>query len=157
MNKRLFASIIVRAEGVLLLVIAVIHLAVTPLLREAVLDRVLAPELLPVVAPPFLLNHLVVGVLLLPLGFITIYSAAGICSGERWAGVITFSIGLAMVSLPVLLLALMRGEQFQALPFRIAELLVTVVAVTMPTVLIWARSECWSAKANWRAGTEDVQ
>jgi hypothetical protein len=141
MRKRFLASRVIAIVGVLLLVVAAIHLIITPLLKEAVLDRVLAPEMLPIVAPPFVLNHVVVGILLIPLGAATLYCSAGIRTGQRWAWVICLFIGLALLCLPAALLLIMRGGMFQALPFRVAEVLVTISAATMPTVLWWVLSE----------------
>jgi hypothetical protein len=137
----LLASRVIRVVGILLLVVAAIHLAVTPLLKKAVLDRVLTQTMVPIVTPPFLLNHIVVGILLVPLGFVTLYSAAGIRAGERWAWVVSWSVGASLTSLPVALVLIMRGGPFDAVPFRVAEILITICAVTMPAVLIWARAE----------------
>jgi hypothetical protein len=72
--------------GVLLLIAAAIHLLVTPTLKRVILDRVLTPEELLIVSPPFLLNHIVMGILLIPIGFVTIYCASGIRAGERCMG-----------------------------------------------------------------------
>lgn len=141
MDRRLLASRVILVVGVLLLVVAAIHLAITSLLKEAVFGRVLTPDMMLIVGPPFVLNHIVVGILLVPLGFATLYSAGGIRAGERWAWVISFSIGLALLSLPVVLVLVMRGYPFSAVAFRIAELLVTISAVTMPLVLLWVRRE----------------
>jgi signal transduction histidine kinase len=48
--------------------------------------------------------------------------------------VISFSIGLALSSLPVALVVIMRGGPFRAAAFRVAELLITIAAVTLPIV-----------------------
>ena len=101
MNRRRLASRVLRVVGFLLLVVAGIHLSVTSVLKQTILDRVLTDEMLPIVSPPFVLNHIVVGLLLIPLGLVTIYSAAGIRAGERWAWVISWFIGASLTSLPV--------------------------------------------------------
>ncbi len=141
MRRRLLAARVLTAVGVLLLVVAVIHLAVTPLLKESTLDRVLAPTMMPIVAPPFLLNHIVVGILLLPIGFAVLYGARGIRAGERWAWVISWAIAASLATLPVVLVLVMRGGPFDALPFRVAEILVTLCAMAMPCALLWTRGE----------------
>ena len=130
-----------RVVGFLLLVLAGIHLSVTSLLKQTILDRVLTDEMLPIVSPPFVLNHIVVGLLLIPLGLVTLYSAAGIGAGKRWAWVISWFVGASLMSLPVALLLIMRGGMFDAVAFRVAEILVTLSAVAMPAALIWARGE----------------
>ena len=141
MNKRVLASRVVRVVGILLLVVAGIHLAVTPLLKETILDRVLTDEMMPIVTPPFLLNHVVVGLLLIPLGLLTLYSAAGIRDGARRAWIASWIIGASLISLPIALVLIMSGGPFDAIPFRVAEILVTACAVAMPAVLIWARAD----------------
>jgi hypothetical protein len=157
MSRQVIASWVIRGIGVLLLVVAVIHLAVTSLLKDAVLDRVLAPAMMPVVAPPFVLNHVVVGLLLVPLGFTTIYSATGLRAGQRWAWVICFAIGVALLSLPVALFVIMRGGPFDAVPFRIAEALVMISAITMPGVLLWIRLDYFPKDGTTRSSAADAQ
>jgi hypothetical protein len=132
----------VSVTGVLLLIVAAIHLAVTPALKKAILDRTLTPEQLSIVQPPFLLNHLVVGILLIPIGLITIYSAPALRAGERWAWFVNFSNGLTILSLPIVLALVMPLSDFQALPFLIAAGLITIVGITMTAALLWIRSDC---------------
>ena len=67
MNRRSIVSRILSVTGVLLLIAAAIHLIVTPTLKRVILDRTLTPEQLLIVSPPFLLNHLVMGILLIPI------------------------------------------------------------------------------------------
>jgi hypothetical protein len=141
MRRRLLAARVLSVVGVLLLVVAVIHLAVTPLLKRSILDGVLTPTMMPTVAPPFLLNHIVVGILLLPLGFVTLFSSTGIRAGEWWAWVVSWAIAASLASLPVVLVLVMRGGPFDALPFRVAEILVTLCALAMPCALVWTRGE----------------
>lgn len=141
MNRRLIVARLISVTGSLLLIVAAIHLIVTPALKNAILDRVLKPEQLRIVSPPFLLNHIVVGILLIPIGFITLYSASGIRAGERWAWVINLVIGLTILSLPVALVLVMRAEYFRAVPFLIATALITIVGVTMTVAMILVRHD----------------
>ena len=141
MNRRLIVARIINVTGSLLLIVAAIHLLVTPVLKRAILDRVLMPQELRIVSPPFLLNHIVVGILLIPLGFITLYTASGIRAGERWAWVINLAIGLTILSLPVVLVLVMRAEYFRAVPFLIAAGLITTVGITMTVALILVRHD----------------
>jgi len=141
MNRRLIVARLISVTGVLLLIVAAIHLLVTPVLKSFILDRVLTPQELRIVSPPFLLNHIVVGILLIPLGFITLYTAAGIRAGERWAWVINLAIGLTILSLPVVLVFVMRAEYFRAVPFLIATALITMVGITMTAALISVRHD----------------
>src|SRR6266480_1919588 len=142
MSRTQIVARTVSVTGVLLLVVAAIHLAVTPLLKKEVLDRTLTPEQLSIVQPPFLLNHLVVGILLIPIGFITIYSAPALRAGERWAWIVNFTNGLTILSLPIVLAIVMPLSDFQALPFLIAAGLITIVGIAMTAALWWIRSDC---------------
>src|SRR6267143_4878459 len=141
MNRRLIVARLMSVTGVLLLIVAAIHLLVTPVLKSFILDRVLTAQELRIVSPPFLLNHIIVGILLIPLGFITLYTASGIRAGERWAWVINLAIGLTILSLPVVLVFVMRAEYFQALPFLIATALITTVGITMTATLMLVRHD----------------
>ena len=142
MNRTHIVARTVGVTGVLLLIVAAIHLAVTPLLKKEVLDSALTPQQLSIVQPPFLLNHLVVGILLIPIGFITIYSASALRAGERWAWIVNLANGLTILSLPIVLALVMPARDFQALPFLIATVLITTVGITMTTALFWIRSDC---------------
>ena len=51
MNRRLIVARIISVTGSLLLIVAAIHLLVTPLLKRAILDRVLMPQELRIVYP----------------------------------------------------------------------------------------------------------
>ena len=53
MNRRLIVARIVSVSGSLLLIVAAIHLLVTSVLKSVILDRVLTPQELRIVAPPF--------------------------------------------------------------------------------------------------------
>ena len=141
MNRRSIVARVISVTGVLLLIAAAIHLLVTPTLKRVILDRVLTPEELLIVSPPFLLNHIVMGILLIPIGFVTIYCASGIRAGERWAWVISLANGLTILSLPIVLGLVMRPEHFRSIAFLIGASLITIVGITMTVALIWVRRD----------------
>ncbi len=140
MNKLVISSSILRVEGILLLVVAAIHLLVIPTLRSLFM-RLLSPGAFRFVWPPFLLNHAVVGILLIPLGLSTMYCASGIRSGERWSWRVGMTNALTILSLPVVLVTVMDRHYFSALPFLVATILVTVVGLSMIWPMLWVRSE----------------
>jgi hypothetical protein len=131
----------ISVTGVLLLIVAAIHLIVTPILKRVILDRVLTSEQLPIVSPPFLLNHMVVGILLIPIGFTTIYCASRIRAGERWAWVICLANGLTILSLPIVLGLVMRPEHFRSPAFLVAASLISLVGIVMTIGLVWVRKD----------------
>jgi hypothetical protein len=140
MNKLLISSRMLMAEGILLLVVAAIHLLVIPELRSLFV-RLLSPADFRFVWPPFLLNHAVVGILLIPLGLSTVYCASGVRSGERWSWRVGITNALAILSLPLVLVTVMERRYFSALPFLIATILITVVGLSMIWPMLWVRSE----------------
>jgi hypothetical protein len=122
-----FRLLIFRASGVLLVGLGGLHLAVTPFISRMV--RMAAfPEAVDWLAPPMLLNHLIVGLLLLPLGSVILYAARDAASGIRWALAVTRIIAVAVAALPVTLFATMGTRYFVAIPFLVAA--VTVCAAS---------------------------
>lgn len=140
MRKRLICARILYVEAVLLFVVAVIHMLVIPVLRNVML-RILSASDFQFVWSPFLLNHAVVGILLVCISLSTWYCASGVLAGEKWAWRLGITNGLAILSLPVVLVLVMERRYFSALPFLAASILITVVGLTMIWPLCWVRSE----------------
>lgn len=140
MNKLLTASRILLVEGIVLLIVAAIHLLVIPELRRLFV-RLLSPRAFEFVWSPFLLNHAVVGILLIPLGLSTIYCASGIRAGERWSWRLGITNAVTILSLPVALVAVMERRYFSAVPFLVASILITAVGLSMIWPLLWVRKE----------------
>lgn len=138
MNKLLISSRVLMVEGTLLLVVGAIHLLVIPTLRSTFV-RLLPPESFQFFWPPFLLNHAVVGILLLPLGLSTLYCASGVRRGERWSWRIGVTNALTLLSLPLVLAVVMERRYFRARPFLIATILITAVGLSMIWPLLWVR------------------
>jgi hypothetical protein len=118
---------LLRGSGLLLLLLGIVHLVATPhiaaLIRHSV-SQSAADNLI----PPMLLNHILVGVLLLPLGFLTFYAAP---YSDRWAQVIVRTTALTVATLPLTLLALMGVRYFDAPLFVVGFLLVVAASVTL--------------------------
>jgi hypothetical protein len=75
-----------------------------------------------------LLNHILAGLLLLPLGYLTFYAAP---HSAPWARVIVRTTALTVAALPLTLLALMGVRYFDAPLFVIGFVLVVAVSVTL--------------------------
>ena len=118
---------LLRGSGLLLLLLGIVHLVATPhiaaLIRHSV-SQGAADNLI----PPMLLNHILVGLLLLPLGFLTFYAAP---HSARWAQVIVRTTALTVATLPLTLLALMGVRYFDAPLFVVGFLLVVTASVTL--------------------------
>src|SRR5713101_6660009 len=133
---------LLRGSGLLLLLLGIVHLVATPhiaaLIRHSV-SQSAADNLI----PPMLLNHILVGVLLLPLGYLTFHAAP---HSARWAQVIVRTTALTVATLPLTLLALMGVHYFDAPLFVVGFLLVVAVAVTLLLAAFARRSTTGSAE-----------
>ena len=78
---------LLRASGVLLLLLGIVHLAATPHISTLIRHST-SPSAADQLTPPMLLNHVLVGVLLLPLGYMTLYAAPYSANGVAWAKVL---------------------------------------------------------------------
>jgi hypothetical protein len=125
-----------RAAGVLLVALGALHLAVTPIIARLVAQSTSAAgaEWL---TPPMLLNHVVVGILLLPLGGLTFYAAPGAARGERWALVVSRVTAVAVSALPVALVVLMGGRYFAAAPFVAATAILGAACLALLAAAFW--------------------
>ena len=130
MNLQRLATRILEVGGVLLLVVAAIHLAVTLELRDLFLRSAGAPSMRFWLAP-FLLNHVVVGILLVPVGLSTIFAARAARTGAPWARAVALTNALSVLALPLALVLLMGREYFSALPFLVASVLITLAGVAL--------------------------
>jgi hypothetical protein len=127
--------LILRFGGVLLIVLGILHLAVTPLIAQFVW-RGASPTAVGWLIPPMLLNHVVVGILLLPLGSLTVYAAPHAARGEHWALVVSRVIAATVATLPPTLFFLM-GTAYDAVPFRWATGIVCAASVTLLAAAFW--------------------
>lgn len=140
MRKRTISAGILRLQGIVILVVAAIHLAATPLLRAALL-RALSAADFQFVWPPFLLSFVVMGILLVPIGISTLFCAAGVKAGQEWAWRFGITNALAVLSLPFVLAIIMDRRYFTAVPFLAASILISLVGLSMCWPLWWVRGE----------------
>ena len=137
-GRSAIAARVVRWLGVVLVIVAAIHLAVTPLLASFLASQ-MSPDAWQIVGPPTLLNHVVVGILLVPVGATLIWLGPQLRAGSRSAWRIAIVHAVAVATLPVMLATIMPRSMFAAPAFVVATALVTVTALTLPAALLWAR------------------
>src|SRR5258708_6064697 len=114
-----------------------------PMILKRFLDANTYAFLGPVVSFTFQLS----GVLLLPLSFSTLYSAAGLRRGERWAWWISLANALTVLVLPCLLVSTMGIRYFSGAPLFLAGAVsVTVAGLLMMLPLLWAWRDIARAK-----------
>jgi hypothetical protein len=130
---------ILRLGGGMIVVLGVLHLAVTPFIARLITDNV--TEAIAVwLTPPMVLNHVVVGILLLPLGILTFYAAPSTVAGERWALIVTRVSAITVATLPLVLFLVMGSRYFSAIPFVVATIIVCIAALTLLAAAFWPNS-----------------
>lgn len=137
MDQNRLASRALIVGGVLLIVVAAIHLAVAPMLRSLFLKS--APAAARFWLAPFMLNHVVVGFLLIPVGLTTIHAGRAARRGAAWARVVALTNALSVLALPGSLVVLMGREYFAAIPFLIATVLVAIACLVMVVAAVALR------------------
>jgi hypothetical protein len=138
MDRHALAARILKIDGILLLVVAVIHFAAIPFALRFVSDQS-TPAAFAQIKPPFLLSFALVGVLLLPVGLSTFYCAEFFRRGERWARIICGFNAFGVLLLPLVLVLTMPARYFRAVLFLIAASLVWIVAISMVVPLVLGR------------------
>ena len=128
---------VLKCGGVLLVGLGILHLAVTPIIDRFIRQNAIASEV-DWFTPPMLLNHVVVGMLLLPLGILTYYAASSAVAGERWALVVVRTSAVSTILLPVTLFLLMGSRYFDAVPFVIAAVIVSIASVVLLVSAFWS-------------------
>ncbi len=121
---------LLRGSGALLILLGIVHLAATPHISSLIRHSASAGAANRLI-PPMLLNHVLVGVLLLPLGYLTLYAAPHSAARVAWAQVVVRTTAVTVAALPVTLLALMGVRYFDAPLFVLGAALVVVAAVTL--------------------------
>jgi len=124
---------ILRTSGFLLCALGLLHLAVTHFIARLVASAAL-PSAVAWLTPPMLLNHIVVGILLLPLGALTVYAAP---YNTPWAKIVTRAVALTVATLPPTLFALMGTRYFAAVPFQVATAILCVATITLLSAAFW--------------------
>lgn len=112
------------------LLLGIVHLVVTPHI-DSLIRHSSSVEAANMLVPPMLLNHVLVGVLLLPLGRLMLYAARHSAARVAWAQVVVRTTAVTVATLPVTLLALMGFRYFDAPLFVLGAALVTAAAVAL--------------------------
>lgn len=116
-----WAPRLTQATGILLVVLGIIHLVATPFLIGWS-SRQLHPDHASLAIAAMRLNHVLVGILLLPLGVSTFWSGKAL--GESWGLRLAGLNTAALLCLPILLVTTMPLESLDAPLFRLAILVV---------------------------------
>ncbi|HUJ62136.1 MAG TPA: hypothetical protein VLX92_26700 [Kofleriaceae bacterium] len=134
MDRITIAVRLVRASGVLLVALGIVHLIATPHIPH-LLDA--SPAVAAIATGPTVLNHVLVGVLLLPLGYTTWLAAPAARAGERWARRVLVANAAAVAALPISIVLFMRGARYFTAPLFVAGVALVGAAATTLAVAVW--------------------
>jgi hypothetical protein len=141
MSRLRVVAIAFRCLGAIIVFVALLHLYATVLIRDGVLAHISDPALREFISPGYLLDHVIVGLYMLPMGFVMIWSSGGLSSGERWAYVVNWSFSLALLVSPVAIAIVMPKSSFHSPAFALAAGLMLVAGIMPSAMLLWARRE----------------
>lgn len=128
-----WAPLLTQATGALLILLGIIHLIATPFLIGWSSRQLLADHDSLVIAA-MRLNHLLVGVLLIPLGLSTFWSGKAL--GQVWALRLAGLNAVTLLCLPVLLITTMPLESLDAVLFRVAILILVAACLVQVLALV---------------------
>ena len=135
MNLRKMAEGLLRAVGILLSILGVVHLAATPHISGLLNGS--PPRVFQRAVGPMLLNHVLVGILLLPLGYTTWLAAAARNSGQGWAKKMLTVNTMVVLALPVSVAVLMRQSEYYTAPLFLSGVaLVAIISLLMVAAIL---------------------
>jgi cytochrome bd-type quinol oxidase subunit 1 len=135
MRSQEIAAGFLRAMGVLLIVLGVVHTIATPHIRDLLGES--STEVYQRAVGPTLLNHVLMGILLLPLGYTTWVAAAPQNRHAAWARRILMVNGIVLLTLPASIAVFMRRPEYYTAPlFLTGVALVTVISL-LTIVAAW--------------------
>jgi hypothetical protein len=137
--RRTIVARILLIDGVLLITLAFVHLLATPIIQTW-LTRELTPEKLKQVTPPQFLDNVVVGMLLIPFGVSTLYSAIGVRAGQTWARAVAITNAFSVTVMPLLVILVMGPGYFSTLASVMAAASITSIGLSMFIPLLWLGS-----------------
>jgi hypothetical protein len=129
---------LLRGGGAGLIILGVVHLLATPHIAT-LLRRSMTAAAAEWLTPPMLLNHVLVGVLLIPLGYLTLYAAPDAVRGSSWAQMTVRTVSISAASLPIALFSLMGNRYFLDAPLFVLGAALTVAAAVLLLVAAFSK------------------
>ena len=118
-----------------MVLLGVVHLIATPHIPHLLDD--MPPKARDFAVGPTLLNHVLVGILLLPLGFTTWLAAAEDHLRQPWAKRTLIVNCLTVLTLPLMVVLLMRHPQYYQSPLFVAGVSLTALTAVMMAAAAW--------------------
>ncbi len=123
--------------GLLLVVLGGVHLAAMPFYMEWSSAQ-LRPEQAALVGGGMRLNHVLVGILLVPLGLSTYWASRSL--EELWSFRQSVVTAITTLSLPALLMATMPVQALRAVPFLVAIVVLFLACTAQVLALLGLRA-----------------
>jgi len=137
-NRSVTRLRLLRGAGILLVTLGIVHLLATPHIATLVRSAAV-PSSAQWLTPPMLLNHILVGVLLIPLGFLTAYAAPHAAKGASWAQVVVRTTALSVATLPIALFTLMGTRYYFGAPLFVLGAALTVIVAVILLIVAFVR------------------
>jgi cytochrome bd-type quinol oxidase subunit 1 len=135
MRSEEIAAGFLRGVGLLLIVLGIVHTMATPHIRDLLGES--SSEVYQRAVGPTLLNHVLMGILLLPLGYTTWLAAAAENRHATWARRVLMVNGIVLLTLPASVAVFMRRPEYYTAPlFLTGVILVTVISL-LTIVAAW--------------------
>jgi len=135
MTRPRLARGFLRASGIVLILLGFVHLLATPHIPH-LLDG-LPPKARSLALGASLLNHVLVGILLFPLGFTTWLAAGKDRWQDSWAKQVLIANCLTVLTLPVMVVLLMRQPQYYQSPLFLAGVALTALTAILMALAAW--------------------
>lgn len=146
---------ILMLDGILLLVVAVLYFMLTTMATKWLAYK-LTPTEYSEVAPQFLMNHIAVGILIIPLALTTFYCSWGVKKGQQWSRVICLINGVSVLLLPVILSWFMGAQYYGSILFLLATVLIVVIGISMLLPLVWFPKDIVEKDKNVRIDDQTI-
>jgi hypothetical protein len=135
MTTQKIAARVLRAIGMLLFALGLVHLLATPHIPSLLSGSPAAVYVRAV--GPMLLNHVLVGILLLPLGYTTWVAASVRQRGEGWATRVLVANTLVVLTMPLSIVIFMRNPEYYAAPLFLTGVgLVAIISLVMVAAIL---------------------
>jgi len=135
MRSQEIAAGFLRAVGVLLIVLGLVHSAATPHIRDLLGES--SSEVYQRAVGPTLLNHVLMGILLLPLGYTTWLAASAQNRNAAWARRVLVVNGIVLFTFPVSIAVFMRRPEYYTAPFFLAGVILVTLISSLTLVAAW--------------------
>ena len=136
MNLQNITGGFLRAVGVLLVILGLVHLAATP--HIPLLLKGISMDVYERVVGPTLLNHVLVGILLLPLGYTTYLASAARNRSQAWARRILGVNAVVLLTLPLSIVLFMHRREYYTAPLFITGVAIVGIISLLMVVAVYA-------------------